>query len=236
MLIEDPRRLPGIEPVTRLTVTEQVYRRMRDGLMSGRFAPGQKLAIRQLAEALGSSPMPVREALHRLQAEGAIEISTTGRIRIASLDPAQLRDVRDTRMALEGLLAERAAVRATEADLAEIDALFDAMQAAVEGGDPYGYLESNFAFHRRIYQTAGAAITLRIVESLWLLMGPCFFLLTPERAHLDRSMAAHRNIREAMANRDGPAARAAVCDDILQAAGSLGRLLAEARQGSGGRA
>lgn len=218
--------LPSFDPVARLTVTEQVYRRMRDGLMSGRFAPGQKLAIRQLASALGSSPMPIREALHRLQAEGAIEITPTGRIRTASLDARQLREVRDTRMALEGMLAERAASLATAADRAEIDALFSAMQAAVEGGDRSGYLEANFAFHRRIYVIADAAITLRIVESLWLLMGPCFFLLTPERAHLDRSMAAHRDIRQAIADADGPAARAAVCDDILQAAGSLVRLLA----------
>ncbi|MFC3690954.1 GntR family transcriptional regulator [Chenggangzhangella methanolivorans] len=223
--------LPTFDPVARTTVTEQVYRRLRDGLMSGRFAPGQKLAIRGLAAALGSSPMPIREALHRLQAEGAIEITPTGRIRVASLDPVQLREVRDTRMALEGMLAERAAAAATAADRLEIDALFDAMQRSVEAGDRSGYLEANFAFHRRIYVVADAAITLRIVESLWLLMGPCFYLLTPERAHLHRSMAAHRDIREAMRNGDGPAARAAVCDDILQAAGSLARLLVARAEG-----
>jgi DNA-binding GntR family transcriptional regulator len=77
------------------------------------------------------------------------------------------------------------------------------------------------------------------VENFWLHMGPCFALVAPDKAHLQRSMEAHNRIVEALVAGDGPAARAAVTDDIMQAADSLGRLLAKsdgAAQRKGGRA
>lgn len=213
--------LPASGPISRDTVAGQVYRQLRDGLMSGRFAPGQKLTIRGLAEALGSSPMPVREALQRLQAENAIDLAETGRARVASLSSTQIREVRDARVALEGLLAEKAAVRVTDKDLKAIRSIYAQMQAAVDAGDQPAYLWTNFAFHRRIYQIAECELTLKVVESFWLLVGPSFVLLTPDALHLRRSMLAHAAILDALIARDGAAARAAVTDDIMQAAGSL---------------
>lgn len=216
---------PHLQPVARDSMADQVYRQMRDGLMSGRFAPGQRLTIRGLAEALGSSPMPVREALRRLQAEGAFEFSETARLSVACLSGAQLRDVRDARVALEGLLAERAASQMTRADDGEITRLHDQIQAAVDAANAPSYLWANFAFHRRIYEVANAPIILGAVQNFWLLMGPCFVLVAPDAAHLQRSMDAHRRILDALVERDGSAARAAVTDDIMQAAGSLTRFL-----------
>lgn len=217
--------LPLNEPVSRSTVTSQIYRQLRDGLMSGRFAPGQKLTIRGLAEDLGSSPMPVREALHRLQAEHAIDMSETGRVRIASLSHDQFREVRDARVALEGMLAEQAAVRMDAAAVEATREIFEAMQAAVDAGDQAAYLWANFAFHRSIYQSAQAELTLKVVESFWLLVGPAFTLLTPDKDHLRRSQEAHAHILRAVERRDGLAARTAVAEDIMQAAASLGELL-----------
>lgn len=217
--------LPSTDPISRSTVTSQIYRQLRDGLMSGRFAPGQKLTIRGLAEDLGSSPMPVREALHRLQAEHAIDMSDTGRVRVASLSQDQFREVRDARVALEGMLAEQAAVRIDASGIAAAGEIFQAMQVAVDAGDQAAYLWANFAFHRRIYQSAQAELTLKVVESFWLLVGPAFTLLTPDREHLRRSQDAHARILRAVERRDALAARTAVAQDIMQAAGSLGELL-----------
>lgn len=217
--------LPKLQPVVRNSMSEQVYRQLRDGLMSGRFTPGQKLTIRGLAEALGSSPMPVREALQRLQAENAFDMSDSSRLRVATLTVEQLREVRDARVALEGLLAERAAINVTPEDKSVFLDLYKRIQTAVDIDDQPGYLWNNFAFHRRIYQTANARLILSVVENFWLLMGPCFALVAPDHAHLQRSMDAHTRILEALATGDGAAARAAVTDDIMQAATSLERLL-----------
>ncbi|SDG87945.1 MULTISPECIES: GntR family transcriptional regulator [Rhodanobacteraceae] len=228
----DPKALPTLTEVTRSTLVDQVYRQLRDALMSGRFEPGQPLTIRGLAEALGSSPMPVREALHRLHAERAFEVTQTARIRVPVMTVARLREIRDARVALEGLLAEKAAALIDKNDLAEIRAIYKQMQAAVTSVNVPDYLWANFAFHRRIYAVARTELVIAAVETFWLHMGPCFGLVAPDKAHLRRSMEAHRRIVEALVDRDGPAARAAVADDIMQAADSLTHLLAD----SSGRA
>ncbi|KJK15027.1 GntR family transcriptional regulator [Pseudomonas sp. NPDC087612] len=224
-MTDRPVLLPALRQVSRDTLQDQVYRQIREALMSGRFQPGQKLTIRGLAEALGSSPMPVREALQRLSAENAFEVTETSRLRVRVMTTERLREIRDARVALEGLLAEKAVAHLGDADLAEITELCVQMQAAADKVDVPAYLWGNFAFHRRIYAVAQAELTVAAVENFWLHMGPCFALVAPDKAHLQRSMQAHDRIVAALADRDAAAARAAVTDDIMQAADSLARLL-----------
>ncbi|QVI77434.1 GntR family transcriptional regulator [Pseudomonas syringae] len=225
-MTDRPILLPAMRQVSRDTLQDQVYRQIREALMSGRFQPGQKLTIRGLAEALGSSPMPVREALNRLSAENAFEVTETARLRVPMMAPERLREIRDARVALEGLLAEKAVVLINDADLADISQLCGQMQKAADNVDVALYLWTNFAFHRRIYAVAKVELIVAAVENFWLHIGPCFALVAPDRAHLQRSMEAHNRIVEALAARDGAAARAAVTDDIMQAADSLTRLIA----------
>ncbi|WP_025127939.1 GntR family transcriptional regulator [Pseudomonas sp. PH1b] len=238
---EGPTRLPSLRQVARDTLQDQVYRQIREALMSGRFQPGQKLTIRGLAEALGSSPMPVREALQRLSAENAFEVTETSRLRVRMMTVERLREIRDARVALEGLLAEKAVQLLQMDDMQAIADLCRQMQKAADEVDVSRYLWTNFAFHRRIYAVAQAELTMAAVENFWLHMGPCFALVAPDKAHLQRSMQAHDRIVEALRAGDGPGARAAVTDDIMQAADSLGRLLAKSAGASavaakGGRA
>ncbi|PBP66036.1 GntR family transcriptional regulator [Pseudomonas syringae] len=223
-----PILLPAMRQVSRDTLQDQVYRQIREALMSGRFQPGHKLTIRGLAEALGSSPMPVREALNRLSAENAFEVTETARLRVPMMTPERLREIRDARVALEGLLAEKAVIRINHADLGrQQPAPRGQMQTAADSVDVALYLWTNFAFHRRIYAVAKAELIVAAVENFWLHIGPCFALVAPDKAHLQRSMEAHNRIVEALAARDGAAARAAVTDDIMQAADSLTRLIAK---------
>ncbi|WP_110650648.1 GntR family transcriptional regulator [Salinicola peritrichatus] len=221
----DESKLPHLTQVSRITLKDQVYRQLREALMSGRFKPGQKLTIRGLSEALGASQMPVREALHRLSAENAFKETKTGRIRIRSMNTATLREIRDARVALEGLLLERAARRLNDEDMTEIRQAYDDLQTAANAGDTQRYLRTNFAFHRRIYQAADAELTMAAVENFWLHMGPCFALVAPDSQHLERSMLAHSRILEALYEHDEAAARAAVTEDIMEAAASLETLL-----------
>ncbi|MGB8975823.1 MAG: GntR family transcriptional regulator, partial [Pseudomonas capeferrum] len=134
-MTDQPILLPTMRQVSRDTLQDQVYRQIREALMSGRFQPGQKLTIRGLAEALGSSPMPVREALNRLSAENAFEVTETARLRVRMMTPDRLREIRDARVALEGLLAEKAVVLLKDADLKDISHLCDQMQQAADSVD-----------------------------------------------------------------------------------------------------
>lgn len=235
---EGPIPLPTLRQVSRDTLQEQVYRQIREALMSGRFQPGQKVTIRGLAEALGSSPMPVREALQRLSAENAFEVTETSRLRVRMMTVERLREIRDARVALEGLLAEKAVQHMQPCDMQEIAEVCRQMRKAADEVDVSRYLWTNFAFHRRIYAVARAELTMAAVENFWLHMGPCFALVAPDKSHLQRSMEAHDRIVAALEAADGPGARAAVTDDIMQAADSLARLLAKAPKAAvkGGRA
>ena len=143
--------LPALELVARETMAGRVYAQLRQAIMTGRFAPGQLLGLRGVAEAVGSSTMPVRAALTRLQAEGAL-IDGPGRaLMVPPMTLELLDELRDVRISLEGCVAKRAASRMTQEHLAALQRVFDTMDAQVEAGDVPAYLRINFEFHIAIY-------------------------------------------------------------------------------------
>jgi hypothetical protein len=110
----------GLARIERETVQERVYGVLRDRLMRGGFEPGQKLKIAELASALGTSAMPVREALNRLAAERAIESLPNRSVRVPALSRDALQDLMETRFAVEGLAVARAAANMTAETLAQL--------------------------------------------------------------------------------------------------------------------
>lgn len=213
--------LPALELVERETMAGRVYMQLRQAIMTGRFAPGQLLSLRSVAEAVGSSTMPVRAALTRLQAEGAL-IDGPGRaLMVPPMTLELLGELRDVRIALEGCVAKRAASRMTQAHLVALQTVFDTMDAQVEAGDVAAYLRSNFEFHIAIYTHGASDLTLATIQNLWMRIGPFLNLVAPDIPHMRRSMSAHRNIVEALWRGDGDGARAGIEQDIGDAAADL---------------
>ncbi|MBN3763679.1 GntR family transcriptional regulator [Burkholderia sp. Ac-20365] len=224
--------LPELELVARETMAGRVYAQLREAIMTGRFAPGQLLSLRSVAEAVGSSTMPVRAALTRLQAEGAL-IDGPGRaLMVPPMTPELLEELRDVRVALEGAVARRAASRMTREHLDALQNVFDTMDAHVEAGDVPAYLRSNFEFHIAIYTHGASDITLATIQNLWMRIGPFLNLVAPDIPHMRRSMAAHRHIVEALWRGDGEGARAGIEEDISDAAADLHERLRSAVQGN----
>ncbi|WP_051377397.1 GntR family transcriptional regulator [Paraburkholderia dilworthii] len=208
----------------------RVYAQLREAIMTGRFAPGQLLSLRSVADAVGSSTMPVRAALTRLQAEGAL-IDGPGRALIVPpMTLELLEELRDVRIALEGAVAKRAAARMTREHLGALQELFDVMNAHVEAGGVPAYLRSNFQFHIAIYTHGASDITLSTIQNLWMRIGPFLNLVAPDIPHMRRSMAAHRHIVEALWRGDGEGARAGIEEDIGDAAADLQERLQSAKQ------
>src|ERR1700675_2750116 len=108
----------GLARIARETVQERVYCALRDQLMRGGFEPGQKLKIAELAEAFGTSAMPVRDALNRLTVERALETLPSRTVRVPALSKEALQDLRETRYAGEGLAIARAASNMSSESLA----------------------------------------------------------------------------------------------------------------------
>ncbi len=222
---------PALQAVESETLADKVYRQLREALMSGRFAPGQALSLRGVAEAVGSSTMPVRAALTRLAAERALVDGPNRALMVPPMTVAMLDELRDVRIALEGCVAERATARMSEAEIGEVRALCETMHDHAEAGETRDYLRTNFAFHRAIYRHGASESTLAIIENLWMRIGPFLNMVAPDVPHMRRSMVAHRAIVDALARRDGAGARAGIALDIDGAAHDLNASL-EAERGA----
>lgn len=205
----------GLAPIERETVQERVYATLRDKLMRGGFAPGQKLKIAELAEALGTSAMPVRDALNRLAAERAVESLPNRGVRVPALSKDSLQDLRETRFAVEGLAVERAAANMSSETLATLRRLIDAQSVTDAEHVAESSAEENRAFHFTIYRQSHSNVLLPIIESLWLQCGP-YLRIASEMfdGRNGRGIDFHVEIVEALARGDGKAARHALQSDI----------------------
>lgn len=157
---------------------EEVYAKMRRAIIDGQLEPGRPLSVRTLAAQFSVSATPAREAIRRLVALGALEMTPTRRIMIARMSPRKIEELSDARIPLEARLAARAFERtegrpkarlALIAKLSKIDARLD---AAIERGDVGGYSKANSEFHFTLYAAADAPVLLGVVEGLWLQVGP----------------------------------------------------------------
>ena len=104
-------------------LSEQVYDTIRASLMDGRYEPGARLTIASLANQLGVSITPVREAIFRLVTERALEMRAATSIQVRSLTASELREIQLIRHHLEGEAAAQAAVKISAEDLAELETL-----------------------------------------------------------------------------------------------------------------
>jgi DNA-binding GntR family transcriptional regulator len=195
---------------------ERVYRDLRRRILHGELAPGQAVTLRGLAESLGVSMTPAREAVRRLTAERALETTATGRVLAPAMRAATLGELTAARALLEPELAARALPRADEALLRALKARDLAVDAAIAAGDAAGYVRSNNAFHSYLYATAEAPALVALVESVWLQINPSMRMVTG-RAGTAGVVDFHREALAALARRDEAALRAAIRADVEQA-------------------
>lgn len=210
--------LPTFSPVSRLTVHERVYDRIRDALVIGKMLPGQRIIIRELAAALGTSMMPAREALRRLEAENALVVAGSGTLSVPIMSPSDYEELCLIRVALEGKAAAEAAARITPDELAKLKQLIVALEKASDTRDLEAALRLNHEFHHLIYRAARRSLLLRLIESLWLRVGPQLSYAVRNDIHggivIKSDDHPHREILRALTARNGRAAAAGIARDI----------------------
>ena len=215
-----------VEKVTRLsrvTLGEQVYQDLRELLVAGQVAPGEKFTLRGLAKAIGTSSMPVREAVSRLAAENALEILPNRAIRVPIMTRERFIELRIIRTEVEGLAVQIAAERATPDEIEEAARHQEVFAAESRKRNPDGAiaLKANKDLHFAVYRAARMPVLLQLIEGLWLQIGPVINLdlrASGRRLHAVEAHKHHARLIEAMRRRDGRAARAALADDIRSAA------------------
>lgn len=209
----------GLAPVGRDTVQDRVYQELRRALIGGLFAPGQVLTIRQLADALATSTMPVRDAVGRLITEQALEILPNRSIRVPPVTAERIADLLRTRVLIEGEAMALAAARMTPHLLTTIRAIMLEWEELRLGGDPETVdreVTLNHAFHFEIYRACGSSVLMPMIESLWLQSGPFTRAAIYAFSEAGAKDAArfHHDIVTALEKGDAAAARAALVADI----------------------
>ena len=203
-----------VDPTLDEPVERQVYRSLRRGMMRGLIAPDTVLTGRSLAQHMGLSVQPVRDALKRLEADGAIIGRPQSGFHLPPMTVAEYWETIEIRTRLEGLAGRLAAVQVTPDLILRLTALNDAMQAT---GDPRGYLAANFAFHFTIYEQAKRATLLSLIENFWVRIGPVLHLHQVGHAG-EAAHAKHTRIIAALATGDAAGAEQAIIDDLVSAA------------------
>ena len=165
-------RLKLIKKSDGLKTHQWVYQLLRNNLLCGRIEPGKPLTIRGLAEILQVSPMPVREALHRLACEGAVEVKNNRRVIVPSMTAEKFSELCDLRILLETHASEGALPYINEQDIVNLEKIDTKIDQAVEHNDVDNISLFNQEFHRYLYSANPFQISVPLIESLWLQLGP----------------------------------------------------------------
>ncbi|ADH90694.1 transcriptional regulator, GntR family [Ancylobacter novellus DSM 506] len=214
---------PALAPEPRLdgeTLQQWVFRQLRRAVMTGRFPPGKAVTIRGLADALGVSSMPVREALRRLVAERALVLLDNRRVRVPEMTARRFEELVAARTLLESEAAARALPRADRDFLRRLDALNRASDAAVEADDTEAMIETNLAFHAALYGDRPDNVLLPLIESVWLQIGP-FMRMALADLHRHYPVDRHAEALMALEAKDEAALRRAIEADIRDGIGHL---------------
>ena len=185
------------------TLADVAYRTLRDAICSGRIAPNERLAQNTLADQLGISRTPVRDALLRLAQEGLVHsVSWRGYI-VNEFTPREIIDIYDVRLPLELVGLERAFGRHTARDIAELHEINDAIGAG--GTSVEELFELNYRFHTALVAPPGNPVLLRLLEQLWQMPVSLRMFYTQNAADSGAGMAAeHARILEALEAGDRP--------------------------------
>lgn len=204
------------------SLSAAIYAELRRRLVTGRMAPGHELSTRSLAAELGVSQTPVRDALSRLAADGAIAIRSKRRIVVPLMTQARFDDLLCCRLLLEPEAAERALDYIDAQRLAALRDFDAALDRAIAGRDADAYMANNHAFHFTLYRAQPGATLTQLIETLWLQFGP-FMRLVYNRLDAARLNDQHQAALAAIAAHDASALRAAIAADIADGMGLISR-------------
>ncbi|MDR7457613.1 MAG: GntR family transcriptional regulator [Armatimonadota bacterium] len=195
-----------MKPFDNVTLSQRVRDHLRDQILANALAPGTPLHEEEIAAQLGISRAPVREALRLLAAEDLVTIAPRRGAIVKALSPQEFLDAYQVREALEVLAIRLAIPRLADADLQGLRDLHGEMMLAAARADVEGFFEANTAFHTALVEASGNA---RLAELYRLLMNQLrrYRMRSMSlRGGLERSIAEHAAILEAVTRRDSETA------------------------------
>ena len=211
--------------LARSTLNEEVYEELKQALISGKIAPGSTMTIRSLALSFGISIMPVREALRRLVAEHVLVLLPNRSVALPLFTAERFHEITRIRTSLEGLAAEEGARHVTPEGYDTLARMTKLMETS-PNASPADILEWNREFHFGLYRASGMPVLVKMIESLWLQVGPLLNLQQQVFAAEKISVYVHHHrALEGLKKKKSAEVRAAIVGDIEDAAKIIGARL-----------
>jgi DNA-binding GntR family transcriptional regulator len=200
---------PLISPTTKEAFVAQY---VREAIVAGRLQAGERIRQQALADELGMSPTPVREALRGLVTEGWLELIPHVGVSVAEVNYDGIDEVYALREMIEGRLAAEAAQRITPAELRRIQGIQDAYKRASKNNDPGLARETNFQFHSAIWLAANWPTAMGILDTLWV-KAP-WVAMTGIRGRERRTIKEHDQVIAALTSGDPTRAQEALAAHV----------------------
>jgi DNA-binding GntR family transcriptional regulator len=221
-----------VDAVARDNLTARVYENLRNALMEGRFGPGHRFKIRELAAAMDVSETPVREAVMQLVREKGLEMRASRSITVAELTYGQYTELREIRLHLEGMAGAAATSRISNRTIRELHRIHHRLVDAENAGRWSEAVSANWHFHHTIYQAAEKTELLAIIEGIWLRNGPLVNYQYPHARPTYEGEHQHLHVLRGLEARDPETVRKALQDDLLEGGANLVKLLAGIEAGT----
>lgn len=218
----------GLKQIEKYTLWDRAYAELRGALLAGRFVPGQRILLRDVAGELGISLTPVRDAVNHLIAERVLERGTGGQgggAIVPPIDPDQFRQLTLMRADLESRAAYEAAAHATDSDIALLRQHLAQMTDHINEERRDHYLEMHRRFHFGIYALARMPIIQDAIETLWLRCGPVLTIVLPEYVPYLKKTDYHAAALDALQRQDAQGVADAIRRDISEAGTYIHQLL-----------
>ena len=180
----------------------QIAEALTDEILKGNLAPDEKLNQSELADRFGVSKIPVREALHRLEADGLITFQSNGSATVSTLSLAEVEQLYLMRIALETLLLRRALPNLAPVDLVKAE---NAMRLIDHETDAYQWMKLNWDLHFALYSPADLPVVLDTLAKLYI-NTTRYYVVLELFEYQTRSQEEHRAILDACQNGDGETA------------------------------
>lgn len=197
---------------------QEAFLLLRRMIMHGEFGDGERLVEERLAERLGLSRTPVREALHRLEQEGLLLKRPRGGYEVRPLTPGEVEDALGVRGVLEAYAGELAARRIPPKLLKEMERNLENFEEALARSDEKRLVELNTRFHELLYQAADSKLLYRLLSELQDEVERISHLIISNMAAGQWSTADHRELLEALRVGDAKRARRAAQDHVQRGA------------------
>ncbi|QGA55498.1 FCD domain-containing protein [Sulfolobus sp. E5-1-F] len=177
--------------------SELIYNMIKDGILKGKYLPGERLSEENLAKEYGVSRNTIRIVLARLEKDGLVMKTSSGKI-VAFVDYDEAIQILEVREVLDGYLARLAAKRITDKQLEELERILNEMKRIIEAKEYHKYSQLNEVFHNIIYEASGNMVAVKLIKSLRLRMVRVQYLTSLLPGRSNKSIEEHERILNAL--------------------------------------